>query len=50
MILVLGGSWAMLAHLGFVAAPAPLDWLTLFAVLLFAASFIAVGRRRMLGR
>jgi len=48
LILVLGGGWAMLAHLGFVAGPAPLDWLTLFTVLLFAASFIAVGRRRLL--
>ena len=33
LILVLGGGWAMLAHLGFVAAPAPLDWLTMFTVL-----------------
>ncbi len=47
LILVLGGGWAMLAHLGFVAGPAPLDWLTLFIVLLFAASFIAAGRRKL---
>lgn len=50
LILLLGGGWAMLAHLGFVAAPAPLDWVTLFAVLLFAASFIALGRRKLLTR
>ncbi|MFA6113345.1 MAG: hypothetical protein WC729_05120 [Sphingomonas sp.] len=50
LILVVGGGWAMLAHLGFVAGPAPLDWLTLFTVLLFVASFIAVGRRRLLTR
>ncbi|MCY1054832.1 hypothetical protein [Nannocystis sp. SCPEA4] len=50
LILLLGGGWAMLAHLGVVAAPAPLDWLTLFAVLLFVASFIAVGRRKLLTR
>ncbi|MEZ0471575.1 hypothetical protein [Luteimonas salinilitoris] len=50
LILVLGGGWAMLAHLGFVAGPAPLDWLTLFTVLMFVASVIAVGRRRLLAR
>jgi hypothetical protein len=48
LILVLGGGWAMLAHLGSVVAPAPLDWLTLFTVLLFVASFIVVGRRKLL--
>jgi hypothetical protein len=48
LMLVLGGGWAMLAHLGLVAGPAPLDWLTLFIVLLFVASFIAVGRRKLL--
>lgn len=48
LILVLGGGWAMLARLGFAAAPAPLDWLTIFTVLLFVASFIVVGRRKLL--
>lgn len=48
MMLGLGGGWAILAHLGFVAAPAPLDWLTLLTVLLFVASFIAAGRRNLL--
>lgn len=50
LILVLGGGWAILAHLGFATGPAPLDWLTLFTVLLFAASFIAVGRRKLFTR
>ncbi len=50
LILVLGGGWAILAHLGFVAAPAPLDWLTMFIVLMFVASFIAMGRRKLLTR
>jgi len=50
LILGLGGGWAMLAHLGFVAAPAPIDWLTMFTVLLFAASFIVLGRRKLLTR
>lgn len=42
------GFWAMLGHLGYAAAPAPLDLLTLFYVLALVASFIAVGRRGML--
>lgn len=50
LILVLGGGWAMLAHLGLMAAPAPLDWLTLFTVLLFVASIVATGRRNLLTR
>ncbi|SOD56098.1 hypothetical protein SAMN06296416_108174 [Pseudoxanthomonas wuyuanensis] len=50
LVLALGGGWAMLAQLGFAAAPAPLDWLTLFTVLMFVASFVAVGRRRLLAR
>ena len=50
LILVIGGGWALLAHLGFVAAPAPLDWLTLFTVLMFAAAVIVLGRRKLLTR
>ena len=50
LALVLGGGWAILAHLGFVVAPAPLDWLTLLTLLMFAAAFIALGRRKLLTR
>ena len=50
LILVLGGGWAILARLGFMGAPAPLDWLTMFTVLWFVASFIAAGRRKLLTR
>lgn len=50
LIWVAGSFWAMLAHLGYAAAPAPLDWVTLFTVLLFAASFIVLGRRKLLTR
>lgn len=50
LIQLFGGGWAMLAHLRYVPAPAPLDWLTMFTVLMFAASFIAAGRRRLLTR
>ncbi len=48
LIVVVGGGWAILAHLGFVPAPAPLDWLTMLTVIMFAASVIAAGRRGML--
>jgi hypothetical protein len=48
LLFMVVGTWAMLAHLGKVAGPAPLDLLTLFYVLLLVASFIAVGRRGML--
>jgi len=48
LLLLVVGLWAMLAHLGYTAAPAPLDLLTLFYVLVLVASFIAVGRRGML--
>lgn len=50
LVLLSGGGWAMLAHLGFVPGPAPLDWLTLTTVMMFAASFVAAGRRNLLTR
>lgn len=45
LILLGGGGWAMLAHLDFAAAPAPLDWLTMFSAITLAASFVATMRR-----
>lgn len=48
LLFVVVGIWAMLAHLGYAAAPQPLDLLSLFYVLLLLASFIAGGRRGML--
>jgi len=48
LVLLVVGIWAMLAHLGYTAAPAPLDLLSLFYVLVLVASFIIVGRRGML--
>ena len=50
LILLFGSCWAILAHLGFTAAPAPLDWLTLLTLLMFAAAFIATARRNLLTR
>jgi hypothetical protein len=43
-----GGTWALLAHLGLVAGPQAIDWLTMFWSLLLLAAFIVVGRRGML--
>lgn len=48
LLLIAGGGWAMLAHLGFVTGPAPLDWLTMLFALMLVASFIATGRRGLL--
>ncbi len=48
LVLLVVGLWAMLAHLGYTAAPTPLDLLSLFYVLVLVASFIVVGRRGML--
>ena len=50
LILVLAGEWAVLAHVGLVAALAPLGWPTMFVVLLIVGSFIAIGRRKLLAR
>ena len=48
LILLVGGGWAILAHLDFAPPPAPLDWLTMLFGLALVASFVASGRRGML--
>ena len=48
LIVLVGGTWALLAHLQYIAAPAPLDWLTMFWVLMLLAAFIVVGKRGMM--
>jgi hypothetical protein len=40
-----GGTWAMLAHLGFARAPAPLDWLTMIGGLGVVAGLVALARK-----
>lgn len=50
LVFFVGGLWALLAHLDFVAGPAPLDWLTIFAASLLVASFWQTGRRGLLLR
>jgi hypothetical protein len=42
---LVGGGWAILAHLGFVPGPAPLDWLTMFQAAAWAAGIKEVVRR-----
>ncbi|RPF72036.1 hypothetical protein [Aurantiacibacter spongiae] len=48
LLFLIGGGWALLAHVGYAPAPAPLDWLTMFAGLLLLAAFIAGGKRGLL--
>lgn len=50
LMFVVGGGWALLAHCGLAPAPAPLDWLTMFAVAFLAGSFWQAGRRGLLLR
>lgn len=42
---LVGGTWAILAHLGFVYAPTPLGWLTLIWSFSFVAGLVALARR-----
>jgi hypothetical protein len=48
LLTLAGGGWAMLAHLGFVGGPAPLDWLTMIAGLMLVGALIATGRAGLL--
>lgn len=42
---LVGGNWAVLTHLGFVAAPTPLNWLTMIYGFSFVAGIIALAHR-----
>ena len=48
LLVLVGGTWAVLAHLGFVVAPAPLDWLTMIWALMLLAAFVVVARKGMM--
>lgn len=50
LMLLIGGGWALLAHTGYMAAPAPLDWLTMFAVSVLLGTFWQAGRRGLMTR
>lgn len=47
-VVLVGGTWALLAHLQFLVGPTPLDWLTMFWSLMMLAVFIVLGKRGML--
>lgn len=42
---LVGGAWATLAHLGFMAAPTPLHWLAMIWAFSFAGGIIAAARK-----
>jgi len=48
IVFFLGGGWAILAHLRFVRAPAPIDLVTLYIAVSLIAGTVAVGRRGLL--
>ena len=50
LVVLGGGTWAALAHLGYATGPAPLDWLTMFAVSLLIGSFWQTARRGLMLR
>lgn len=48
LLALIGGSWALLGHLGYAAPPAPLDWLTMIWSLMLIGAFIVVGKHGMM--
>jgi hypothetical protein len=42
---IVGGTWAILTHLGFVVGPTPLNWLTMIYGFSFVAGIIALAHR-----
>ncbi|MDE1466981.1 hypothetical protein [Aurantiacibacter sp. D1-12] len=48
LLALIGGTWAVLAHLQYVTAPTPLDWLTMFWSLMLLAAFIVTAKRGMM--
>ena len=48
LLVIFGGGWAILAHVGYLPAPSPLDWLSMFAGLLLIATFATCGHKGLL--
>lgn len=48
LTVLFGGTWALLAHLGYVIAPRPVEWLTMFWAVMLLATFIVIGKRGLL--
>jgi len=42
---MVGGTWAILTHLGFVTAPTPLNWLTMIYGFTFVAGIVALAQK-----
>ena len=48
LVLLFGGGWAVLTHLGLAPAASALDWLSLFWAMMLLASFIVTARKGMM--
>lgn len=48
LISLAGGGWSLLAHLGFVPGPEPIDWLTMFVGVLILATLAACMQRGLM--
>lgn len=48
MTLIVGGVWSVLAHLNFIPALAPLDWITLMTAACVVGAVVAAQKRGML--
>ena len=48
LVVLIGGTWSLLAHLQYLPGPAPLDWLTMFWSLMLLAAFMVIGKRGMM--
>lgn len=50
LLVLVGGGWALAAHLDFTGGPQPLDWLSMMAAFLLLGAFIVATRRGMIRR
>lgn len=48
LMFFVGGGWALAGHLGYVAGPAPLDWLSMFWGLGLLGAFVVIAKRGMM--
>jgi hypothetical protein len=48
LLALVGGGWSLLAHLGYVAGPTPLDWLSMFAAGLLISTLAACMQRGLM--
>ncbi|WP_162627628.1 hypothetical protein [Erythrobacter sp. KY5] len=48
LMLLIGGTWSVVAHLGFISALAPLDWISLLTATCLVGAILATRKRGML--